>query len=229
MNKLCKIMSIIVIMMMVILTTISVQAYTNEDVVNYITGVHTINGRTLQLSKSNCQRLKIYFEENPVTDAQADEIIAKLNEAKKKLDDSGAFRASQVSDSVKTEVVALIQAAGKIAGLDVEVDTVTETVSIKEIKNGNNIISATSYRQLFGSYTPDQDKNNTTTNSTTNNNTTNNKTINKTVNTNNNSNSGSNTGKKLVYTGNDYSFAIKIIVAIVAVAIVGVVVKKYAK
>lgn len=37
------------------------------------------------------------------------------------------------------------------------------------------------------------------------------------------------TAKKLVYTGNDYSLVIRIVVAIVAVAIVGIAVKKYAK
>lgn len=274
MNKLCKILSVIAVIAIVIVVAISVQAYTNNDVIDYITASHEINGRTLQLTTANALRLKLYFEENPVTDDQADAIIAKLDEAKSKLEASGASTATEVKAiaGLETEVVTLIQEAGAIAGLDIEVDTVNEIVTIKD-KAGNNIIAPTAYLELFGSNTPvdpddpnkpvnpddpddpnkpvdpedpnkpvnpdkpskpvnpdkpnNSDKNNNNNNNTNNSNNSNansanaNKTTNKVVN--------KSTAKKLVYTGNDYSFIIKTIIAIVAVAITGVVIKKHAK
>ena len=188
MNKLCKIISMIVLMIAIISISISVNAYTNEDVISYVTRTHVVNGRKAQLPGTQRESLRKYLKENPVTDSEADEIIAKLDQAKALIDNSGATSLSQLSDSIKAEVVSLIKSAGSIAGLVVEVDTVNETVTIKDSK-GNVIIGATSYSE-FNYY-----------------------------------NSG-----KLVYTGNDNSVAIKTIVAIVAVAISGVVLKnKYAK
>lgn len=202
MNKLCKIVSMIVLMMVVISVSISVSAYTNDNVIAYITKAHTVNGRTVQLSSSQRESLKQYLQNNPVTDAEANEIITKLDTAKAKIDNSGATNLSQLSDSVKAEVVSLVKEAGSIAGLDVQVDTTNEIVTIKDSK-GNTIISATSYSQFNG------DVKSSTTSGT--------------------QSSSTTTTTKLVYTGNDYSVVLKTIVAIVAIAIAGVIVKKYAK
>lgn len=210
MNKLSKIVSVIVLMIIMISMSITVNAYTNNDVISYVTKAHTVNGRTVQLSKSQRQSLTKYLQENPVTDSEANEIIAKLEEAKAKIVNSGATNLSQLSDSVKAEVLSLVKSAGKIAGLDVQVDTVNETVTVKD-SNGNVIISATSYKQF-------------NTNPTSNNNGSN-KPGKPSI-----SNVKKENGEKLVYTGNDYSVIIKTIVAIVAIAIVGIVSKnKYAK
>lgn len=187
MNKLCKIMSTIVLMIAIISISISVNAYTNEDVISYVTRAHVVNGRTEQLNGTQRESLRKYLQENPVTDSEADEIIAKLDQAKALIDNSGATSLSQLSDNIKAEVVSLIKSAGAIAGLQVEVDTVNETVTIKD-SNGNIIIPATSYSRL------------------------------------------DNGNGKLVYTGNDNSVFVKSIVAIVAIAITGCVLKnKYAK
>lgn len=220
MNKLLKIVSVLVMIVMIVSVSLSVNAYTNDNVIEYISKAHTVNGRTVQLSKTQRQSLTQYLQNNPVTESEADEIIGKLDSAKSKLDNSGATNLSQLSDSIKAEVVSLVKSAGSIAGLNVEVDTVNEVVTIKD-SNGNSVVSATSYSQF--------NKNPNKTNSTTNadnkqdNSNTNNSATNSTV-----TNTKKDSVPKLVYTGRNYSVA-KIIVAIVAVAIVGIVVKKYAK
>ena len=263
MSKLCKILSVIAVVAIVIFASISVRAYTNNDVIDYITGEHEVNGRTLQLNQKNAARLKLYFEENPVTDDQANEIIAKLEDARNKLTAAGVSTASEVKAydainhaTLELDVVTLIQEAGAIAGLDIEVDTVNEIVTIKD-KDGNNIINPTDYLDLFGSNTPDAPNKpvdpdkpnkpedpskpvnpNKPNNSNNNNNNSNNNNSNSNNSNSNNNNASTTTTstnnntkgtKKLVYTGNDYSFVIKTIVAIVAVAIMGIVIKKYAK
>lgn len=211
MNKVYKIISVMLLIMVVISMTMSVNAYTNESVISYISKAHTVNGRTVQLTGTQRESLTKYLKENPVTDAQANEIIAKLDEAKALIDNSGATDLSQLSENIKAEVVSLVKSAGAIAGLEVQIDTKNETITIKD-RNGNVIIRATSYSEL-----------------------------NKTAASNSNANAGSTTSaqgnnnkakpaKKLVYTGANYSVALKTIIAIVAVAIVGMVFKnKYAK
>jgi len=203
MNKLCKIISIIAVMMIVISISITAQAYTNENVIAYITKAHTVNGRTVQLSNQERKSLTQYLRNNPVTDGEADEIIAKLDEAKTKIANSGATNLSQLDETVKAEVVSLVKSAGAIADLNVQVDTVNEIITIKD-SEGKVVISATSYSELE----KDNGSHSITKPST----------------------NKSNNDKKLVYTGNDYSLVIKSIIAIVAVAITGMIIKnKYAK
>lgn len=217
MNKLCKIVSIAALIMIVISVTMTAQAYTNDNVIAYITKAHTVNGRTVQLSTNQRQSLTQYLQNNPVTDSEADEIIAKLDEAKAKIDNSGATNLSQLDQSIKAEVVSLVKSAGAIAGLDVQIDTVNEIVTIKD-SNGNVIISATSYSEFTGKENGNKKGNQSNTSSST-------QSGNSSTST-----SNSTTGKKLVYTGKDYSVVIKTIIAIVAIAILGVILKnKYAR
>lgn len=208
MNKVVKVMSMIAIMIAVIAMTVSVQAYTNQDVISYVTKAHTVNGRTVQLSQTQRQSLTQYLNENPVTESEANDIIAKLDKAKSLIDNSGATNLSQLSSSIKGEVISLVKEAGRIAELDVQVDMENETVTIKTLK-GKVIISATSYSQ----FNKDVQKPGTTT----------------TTNSGSTSNGSTTTGKKLVYTGNTNTAGIQTIVAIVAIAIAGVCIKKYAK
>ena len=202
MNKLCKMLKIAMVLMLIVMSTsITVNAYTNDNVISYITKAHTVNGRTLQLSASQRNSLTQYLQKNPVSDAGADEIISKLETAKSKLANTKATNLSGVDDATKAEVMALVKDAGKIAGLDIQVDTVNEVVTVKDF-SGNVIISATSYSAL----NKDAKKSADSTTSASNNGTT-------------------TSTKKLVYTGNDYSVQLKILVAIVAVAIIAIVVK----
>ena len=196
----------IAVMFVVMAMTIAVQAYSNQDVISYITKAHTVNGRTVQLSQTQRQSLTQYFNENPVTESEANDIIAKLDKAKSLIDNSGATNLSQLSNSIKGEVISLVKEAGRIADLDVQVDTAREIVTVKTL-SGKVIISATSYSQ----FNKDVQKPGTTT----------------TTNAGSTSNGSTTTGKKLVYTGN--TAGMKTIVAIVAIAIAGVCVKKYAK
>ncbi len=234
MNKIMKIMSVVAMMILVICMSNSVQAYNNEDVISYITKAHTVNGTTLQITESVAQRLTQFLKDNPVTDAKADIIIAKLEEAKAVLGTSNSGTLEGVDNAIKAEVIRLVKEAGKEAGLSIEVDTINNIVTVKDLK-GNVIVSAKSYAQYFVRGNNNNNNNNNTGNTEKpgNSNSANGGTSvivnNNNNNTNNNSNSNSSNGTKLVYTGNDFSFVIKTILAIVAMASIGMVVKKYAK
>lgn len=224
MNKIMKIMSIVAMMILVICMSNSVQAYNNEDVISYITRAHTVNGRTLQITESVAQRLTQFLKDNPVTDAKADIIIAKLEEAKAVLATSNSSTLEGVDNAIKAEVIRLVKEAGKEAGLNIEVDTVNNIVTVKDLK-GNVIVSGKSYAQYFVR------NNNTNTGNTAKpgTSTSTNGGTSVAVNNNNKNINNNGNGTKLVYTGNDFSVVTKTILAIVAMASIGVVVKKYAK
>lgn len=207
MNKLSKIISVIVLMIVMTSMSMVVNAATNDDVISYVTMAHTVNGRTFQLDKTQRQSLTQYLKENPVTNSEADEIIAKLNEAKIKLEQTGATTVSQVSDSVRAEISSLVKSAVKIADLDIVFNTTKGTFSLKTLDGKKTIIKATSIFDLEIKNQNVGDSNN-----------------------NAGSSNSNKTGDKLVYTGKDDSVAIKTIVAIVAVASIGLGVRKiYAK
>lgn len=208
MNKLCKIISIISVFVVALSIAISAEAYTNEDVISYITKEHTVNGRSYRLEEKKRESLKAYLQSNPVSNDEANQIIADLNEAKSLIDNSGATNKSQLSDSTKSKVVSLLKEAGKIADLNIEVDTEKETVTVLD-KKGNVVVSATSYAE----FNKNQSSKNTSS-----------------TNTSSTSSNGSTTSnkKKLVYTGNNSKVGYTIL-AIVAIAGIGVVTKKYAK
>lgn len=206
MKKLLKILSLIVIM--IFMVTLSVQAYTNEDVISYVTKPHTVNGRTVQLSSGQRESLTQYLRNNAVTESEANDIIGKLDKAKSLIDNSGATNLAQLSESIKGEVISLVKEAGRIADLDVQVDTKNETVTIKDLK-GNTVISATSYSQFNGN--PQTTAGTSASNSGT-------------------STTSKGSSSKLVYTGNNYKVELQAVIAIVAVAIAGILVKnKYAE
>ena len=200
MNKLNKIFAILAVIVMVLSVTMSVNASTNNDVIAYISKAHTVNGRTMQLNSTQVQQLTQYLTNHPVDDATADQIIANLDSAKKTITDAGATRLNDLKDSTKSQVMNYVKTAGSLAGLKVEFDTSKETVTIKDM-NGNVIVSTTSYSDL-NAYTPSKNDSSS-----------------------NNSSSGTKSSGKLVYTGNNYSTAIIAVVAIVAIATAGIVIK----
>lgn len=284
MNKLYKTISIVAIMVILIVASIFVQVhayeYTNDGVIKYVTDEHEMNGVKLQLTQTNALNLKAYFMDHPVSDENARIIIDNLELAREALEDSGVKTTSEVRaiPGLLEKVTGYIETACKAADLELKVDFDKEPIEVGIKHGADNIITQTSYFEVFGSndlnnptkpvdpnepinpddpnkpVNPDEpenpnkpinpvdpenpDKPNDSDDSTNNGNTGNNANNNNNNDSGNNSNNNANntntvskgsTAKKLVYTGNDYSLIIRIIVAIVAVAIIGIAVKKYAK
>ena len=151
MSKLNKVLVILALVAMVLSVTITVNASTNNDVIAYISKAHTVNGRTAQLSSSQIQSLTQYLNNNPVSDDEAGQIIANLENAKTTISNAGATKLSDLSESTKSQIMNYVKTAGSLAGLSVSFNTSNETVTIKDM-NGNVIVSATSYSSL-NSYT----------------------------------------------------------------------------
>ena len=200
MNKLNKLFAILATLIIVMSVTLTVNATTNTDVINYISSPQTVNGVTLKLTSSQVSSLTTYLTENPVNDADAANIISNLDAAKAVITNSGATSLSGLTSDQKTQVMNYVKTAGNYAGLTIEFDTVNETVTVKDL-NGNIIISAASYADA-SKYTVSGKSDSTS--------------------------SGTTSSSSLVYTGSNYSVAI-IGVAVVAIATIAVIVKKNSK
>lgn len=263
MNKLYKILTIIAIMVIVMVASILVQVqafeYTNDGVIKYLTSAHEMNGVTLQLATPSALSLKGYFMDHPVSDEKAREIIDNLELAREALEDAGVKTTSEVRaiPGLQDKVMDYVEKACNAADLTLIVDTTKAPLEVAIKHGSDNIITQTSYFDIFGSNDVDEpnqpvdpDEPNKPVDPDEPNKPVNpdepNKPVDPSKPNNNNGNTSSNSGsttsssntgtvsktstaKKLVYTGNDFSLAIRIVVAIVAVAILGIAVKKYAK
>ena len=155
MNKLYKIVSIIAIMVIVIVASIFVQVqayeYTNDGVIKYVTSAHEMNGVTLQLTQTNALSLKGYFMDNPVSDEKAREIIDNLELAREALEDAGVKTTSEVRNipGLQEKVTDYIEAACDAAGLTLIIDTTKSPLEVAIKHGGDNIITQSSYFDVF--------------------------------------------------------------------------------
>ena len=134
--KLSKMFFVVTIAIIAILAmSISVNAYTSAELADYITGAHLIGGNQYKLTDSNAATVKSYLNEYPVTDAQASQIKTLLDQAKAKANSKSDL--SQLTDAEKAEIISLLQQAGAVAGLTVNVDTVNNTITVSK---GNTIL-----------------------------------------------------------------------------------------
>ena len=72
--------SVLLLVMLVAMIATNSMAATNADLIAYVTSDHKVSGETIGLPAGQKVKAKRYLTENPVTDAQADAIIAKGNE-----------------------------------------------------------------------------------------------------------------------------------------------------
>ncbi len=257
MNKLCKIIISLVLMITLVLLgmTVQVKAATDmEELIQYISSVHIIKGQEHQIKQHDAARMITYLENNKDTkvnvngktiEENAGQMLANLKEVERVINDSTAEKLSDVPTQTISYIEDLVIETGKLADVAVTIDTTNlanEEVKV-QLRFKNEVISLTYQGQTPNKPKPEDPTNPDTptkpttpekpgnsgdttqkpTDSTTNNG-------NGTTTTTKENPTNTTTSKKLVYTGKDYSFAIKSILAIVAVAIIGImIVRKYGK
>ncbi len=272
MNKLCKILMILVIMITVTSAVVFATGgvHDKQYLINYIEDTHSVLNKTdkedsnglVFIKAADRENLYKHLENYPLNEpADIDAIIAKLEDAKSLLrkyynsNDEASMGLNYLNAKEKAQLLALVREAAAIAGLTVELDTMNEVATFRTIADGKAIASAnyTNYNDI-GVYEKDKptpppvdpnDPENPSEPNEPSNPTNPDKPNNKPDNGSNNGGTGStgsqstgstSTGStsttskgKLVYTGNDNAVGTKIIIAIVAVAGIGIVGNKYAK
>ena len=77
MRNLQKVAILVTILLVVL--SVRVFAMTQSDFVAYVTKEHTYNGITYQMSSTHKRELENYLKDNPITEAQADEMKTKFD------------------------------------------------------------------------------------------------------------------------------------------------------
>lgn len=126
--------SIIILISILAASIACVKAESSDKLIDYASKTFTINGKEKKLPTQYLNSLKSYVKEYPVSDADADKIIAKSNEAIAVVNKEGVSDISKLSQAKKDEVKAIAEDIASIAGVTINYDYTDKTLSI--YKNG---------------------------------------------------------------------------------------------
>ncbi len=139
MNKISKLLVMSIVTLAVVAMSVSVNAFSNSDLISYVTSDQVVNGETYKFSNDQKNAITKYLTENPVSDDVAASVKEDIEEAKRQITATGATKADQVSDAVKSKIVSLLKSAGEKVGLIVTVNTKDKTVTLTEKETGKDI------------------------------------------------------------------------------------------
>ena len=126
-----KIVSLLLVLVMVLGVFSVVKATKSSELADEIYKV----GKPYGMTEANRVRIERYLSENPVTDEEANAILAKAKEMAKVFEDAGASKYSELSDSQKEKVKSIAVETGKIIDLTV----VFKAKEVEIYKNGKLI------------------------------------------------------------------------------------------
>ena len=138
--------ALLAIVLMVVAATSSFAA-TNADLIEYLTSNHTIAGQSVGLTAENRVKVERYLTENPATDDQAAQVMAKGDELIALMNEAGTADPTKLSSADKQRFMAIANEAAAILGLtlvfhpdsvDVYKDGVLlDTMTLGSITTGN--------------------------------------------------------------------------------------------
>ena len=107
----------LLLVMLIALVATKSMAATNADLIEYVTSDHKVAGENVGITAENRVKAKRYLTENPVTDAQADAIIAKGNEIIDLMNKANVSDPSKLSKADKEKFMEIAKEAADILGL----------------------------------------------------------------------------------------------------------------
>ncbi len=96
----------------VLLTTVSVNAMSKDELKDKLTKSYTINGVTYKLEAGNANMVKTYLEQNDVSEADCDYIASQVDKAVEIVKNAKVTDLSKLSTSSKNELKALVNNVG---------------------------------------------------------------------------------------------------------------------
>ena len=137
-----KIFSIILIFVILLLCNVTVaKAATTEELIEYASKEFDINGKTVSLKAGDKVKVERYLKQNPVTEAQADQIISKIDEGIALLRKENVTDPTKLSKAKKEEILSIGQQAASTIGLKLT-STKDGVISIYD-ESGKKIDEAT--------------------------------------------------------------------------------------
>ena len=119
-----------VMLAVVAIMSVNVNAFTNSELITYLTNTHTVNGTHYSLSEEQKTAITNYLNANPVDDATAESIKADIEAAEALIASTGAIWKEQLSTDVGAKVVSYMKSAASKAGLRLQVNTSEKTMTL---------------------------------------------------------------------------------------------------
>ena len=151
--KISKSILMAIVFLAVITMSFSVSAFSNTDLISYLTSTQTVNGTSYVLSEDQKNAVRDYLTTNPVSDDVAESIRVDIETAKSMIAATGATKPSQLSQEVETKVINLLKSAGNKAGVDVVVDLKAKTVTIIEKSTGKHLAAGSTKAFIYADST----------------------------------------------------------------------------
>lgn len=129
----------IILLALTVLTTVA-NAATTEELINFLSQPHQIAGTTKQITSAQKVEVERFLSEYPVTEAQADQVIAKVKEGIAIMDKAGTADLDKLSSSDKKALTALSDEVGEILDVKLEINSSTKSVTVYD-KTGKKLSS----------------------------------------------------------------------------------------
>lgn len=142
-----KVLKITLVLVAILLCTVSaVKAATTNELIAHISKTYTIAGKSVKLSDSDLVKAKRYLAEYPVSSADADKIISKIDEGVALMNKAGVSDPNKLSKAQKSELLNIAQEAAKLAGATISYDANNRSVAIYRDGKQYDSVSLTSYK-----------------------------------------------------------------------------------
>ena len=149
MKKSFKILSIFVISLVVFSIFSSVNAATNDELKAYASKKYTIAGQTVGLNSQDIKKVESYLNQYPVSETDADKIIAKIDEGVALLQESGTIDVSKLSKATKEKLLGIAQDAAKIAGANLVLNSSDKALYLYKDNKKIDMFDLSSYNKGF--------------------------------------------------------------------------------
>lgn len=127
MKKLLTVTLLVVLMLTIATTTM---AATESELLAYVSKTFTIAGEEVSISASDKVKVERYLNEYEVTEEQADQVVAKIDEVVAIMNEAGVSDLTKLSQEDKQRVIAIANEAASILGLELKYDASTKEISV---------------------------------------------------------------------------------------------------
>lgn len=136
--------SIVLLVMLVGVFATTSKATTNAELIEFAKSNHTVSGKSIGITAANRVKVERYLTENPVTDAQADAIMAKANELIALMESAGVSDPADLSKADKEKFMAIAQEGADVIGIKLvfhphSVDVYKDGKLIETVTLGNKL------------------------------------------------------------------------------------------
>jgi len=128
MNKVTKVFALVLFMVLALATAVNASA--NDDLLKELSKTYTVGGKEISISAADKVKIERYLADNPVTEAEKDTIISKVNAIVDIMNSENVSDPGKLSAAKKTEAMNLAKEAASAIDLKLVMDTNTNTIDV---------------------------------------------------------------------------------------------------